>query len=338
MIKQLCKNITICTLALSTTFTVLPATSFAKINSEIKQVSEKNLNGDTKMYTRTATTSDSQKNITQSLQFNFLTEPNYDKETVFIKAKGTIGSGLRILDPNGYWNSTLRWPGSYSVSIQNVDDNNNTNVTDFAPKNQDESREVKYTYGYKTGGDFSINRGGLTGNITKESNYSETISYQQPSYRTLLDQSTSHKGVGWKVEAHLINNMGHDHTRQLTNDSDNRTKSEIFSLTRNGNLWAKDNFTPKDKMPVTVSEGFNPEFLAVMSHDKKDKGKSQFVVHYKRSMDEFKIDWNRHGFWGYWSGENHVDKKEEKLSALYEVDWKTHNVKFVKVLNDNEKK
>ncbi|NGP64446.1 bi-component leukocidin LukGH subunit G [Staphylococcus aureus] len=338
MIKQLCKNITICTLALSTTFTVLPATSFAKINSEIKQVSEKNLDGDTKMYTRTATTSDSQKNITQSLQFNFLTEPNYDKETVFIKAKGTIGSGLRILDPNGYWNSTLRWPGSYSVSIQNVDDNNNTNVTDFAPKNQDESREVKYTYGYKTGGDFSINRGGLTGNITKESNYSETISYQQPSYRTLLDQSTSHKGVGWKVEAHLINNMGHDHTRQLTNDSDNRTKSEIFSLTRNGNLWAKDNFTPKDKMPVTVSEGFNPEFLAVMSHDKKDKGKSQFVVHYKRSMDEFKIDWNRYGFWGYWSGENHVDKKEEKLSALYEVDWKTHNVKFVKVLNDNEKK
>ncbi|CXJ68490.1 gamma-hemolysin component B [Staphylococcus aureus] len=290
MIKQLYKNITICTLALSTTFTVLPATSYAKINSEIKAVSEKNLDGDTKMYTRTATTSDSQKNITQSLQFNFLTEPNYDKETVFIKAKGTIGSGLRILDPNGYWNSTLRWPGSYSVSIQNVDDNNNTNVTDFAPKNQDESREVKYTYGYKTGGDFSINRGGLTGNITKESNYSETISYQQPSYRTLLDQSTSHKGVGWKVEAHLINNMGHDHTRQLTNDSDNRTKSEIFSLTRNGNLWAKDNFTPKNKMPVTVSEGFNPEFLAVMSHDKKDEGKSKFVVHYKRSMDEFKID------------------------------------------------
>ncbi|MDT4041661.1 bi-component leukocidin LukGH subunit G, partial [Staphylococcus aureus] len=284
MIKQLYKNITICTLALSTTFTVLPATSYAKINSEIKAVSEKNLDGDTKMYTRTATTSDSQKNITQSLQFNFLTEPNYDKETVFIKAKGTIGSGLRILDPNGYWNSTLRWPGSYSVSIQNVDDNNNTNVTDFAPKNQDESREVKYTYGYKTGGDFSINRGGLTGNITKESNYSETISYQQPSYRTLLDQSTSHKGVGWKVEAHLINNMGHDHTRQLTNDSDNRTKSEIFSLTRNGNLWAKDNFTPKNKMPVTVSEGFNPEFLAVMSHDKKDEGKSKFVVHYKRSM------------------------------------------------------
>ncbi|HDA1270835.1 TPA: leukocidin/hemolysin toxin family protein [Staphylococcus aureus] len=314
MIKQVCKNITACSLALSTALTVFPASSYAKINSEIKQVSEKNLDGETKMYTRTATTSDSQKNITQSLQFNFLTEPN------------------------GYWNSTLRWPGSYSVSIQNVDDNNNTNVTDFAPKNQDESREVKYTYGYKTGGDFSINRGGLTGNITKESNYSESISYQQPSYRTLLDQSTSNKGVGWKVEAHSINNMGHDHTRQLTNDSDDRVKSEIFSLTRNGNLWAKDNFTPKDKMPVTVSEGFNPEFLAVMSHDKKDEGKSKFVVHYKRSMDEFKIDWNKHGFWGYWSGENHVDKKEEKLSALYEVDWKTHNVRFIKVLNDKEQK
>lgn len=338
MIKQLCKNITICTLALSTTFMLLPETSFAKIESEIKQVSEKNLDGGTKMYTRTATTSDSQKNITQSLQFNFLTEPNYNKETVFIKAKGTIGSGLKILEPNGYWNSTLRWPGSYSVSIQNVDNNKNTEVVDFAPKNQDESREVKYTYGYKTGGDFTIQSGGLSGNITKESNYSENISYQQPSYRTLLDQTTTNKGVGWKVEAHLINNMGHDHTRQLTNDSDNRTKNEIFSFTRNGNLWAKDNFTPKNKMPVTVSEGFNPEFLAVMSHDKNDKGKSRFIVHYKRSMDDYKINWNKHGFWGYWSGENHVDQKEEKLSALYEVDWNTHDVKFIKVVNDNEKK
>ncbi|MGT2610467.1 leukocidin family pore-forming toxin [Staphylococcus aureus] len=90
------------------------------------------------MYTRTATTSDSQKNITQSLQFNFLTEPNYDKETVFIKAKGTIGSGLRILDPNGYWNSTLRWPGSYSVQFKMLMTTIIRNVTDFAPKNQDE--------------------------------------------------------------------------------------------------------------------------------------------------------------------------------------------------------
>ncbi len=53
-----------------------------------------------------------------------------------------------------------------------------------------------------------------------------------------------------------------------------------------------------------------------MSHDKKDEGKSKFVVHYKRSMDEFKIDWNRHGFWGYWSGENHVDKKERKIISI----------------------
>lgn len=61
MIKQLCKNITICSLAISTALTVFPASSHAKIQSEIKQVSEKNLDGDTKMYTRTATTSDTEK-------------------------------------------------------------------------------------------------------------------------------------------------------------------------------------------------------------------------------------------------------------------------------------
>ena len=36
MIKQLYKNITICTLALSTTFTVLPATSYAKLILKLK--------------------------------------------------------------------------------------------------------------------------------------------------------------------------------------------------------------------------------------------------------------------------------------------------------------
>ena len=133
MIKQLYKNITICTLALSTTFTVLPATSYAKLILKLKLFLRRILMVILKCI-HVQLQQVIVKNITQSLQFNFLTEPNYDKETVFIKAKGTIGSGLRILDPNGYWNSTLRWPGSYSVSIQNVDDNNNTNVTDFAPK------------------------------------------------------------------------------------------------------------------------------------------------------------------------------------------------------------
>lgn len=32
-------------------------------------------------------------------------------------------------------------------------------------------------YGYKIGGDFLINCGGLIGNIIKESNYLEMISY-----------------------------------------------------------------------------------------------------------------------------------------------------------------
>lgn len=94
----------------------------------------------------------------------------------------------------------------------------------------------------------------------------------------------------------------------------------------------------KDKMFVIVFEGFNLEFLVVMLYDKKDEGKLKFVVYYKRLMDEFKIDWNCYGFWGYWFGENYVDKKEEKLLVLYEVDWKIYDVKFVKVFNDNEKK
>lgn len=132
--------------------------------------------------------------------------------------------------------------------------------------------------------------------------------------------------------------MGHDHTRQLTNDSDNRTKSEIFSLTRNGNLWAKDNFTPKNKMPVTVSEGFNPEFLAVMSHDKKMKVNQNLLFIIKDQWMSLKQIGIVMVSGAIGLVKTMQIKKEEKLSALYEVDWKTHDVKFVKVLNDNEKK
>ena len=70
----------------------------------------------------------------KAYNFTSLTEPNYDKETVFIKAERYNWQWIENFKSKWLLNSTLRWPGSYSVSIQNVDDNNNsTNVTDFCP-------------------------------------------------------------------------------------------------------------------------------------------------------------------------------------------------------------
>ncbi|WP_398570906.1 leukocidin family pore-forming toxin, partial [Staphylococcus aureus] len=66
--------------------------------------------------------------------------------------------------------------------MQNLHDNNNTSLTHFPPKNHDQSTQLKYTYPYKTPPDFSINPPRLTPNITKHTNYSHTITYQQPSY------------------------------------------------------------------------------------------------------------------------------------------------------------
>ena len=60
MIKQVCKNITICSLALSTALTVFPASSYAEIKSKITTVSRRTL-----MVIRrcihVATTSDTEK-------------------------------------------------------------------------------------------------------------------------------------------------------------------------------------------------------------------------------------------------------------------------------------
>ena len=78
MIKQVCKNITICSLALSTALTVFPASSYAEIKSKITTVSRRTLMVIRRcIHVRLQRVI--QKKISQSLQFNFLTEPNYDK-------------------------------------------------------------------------------------------------------------------------------------------------------------------------------------------------------------------------------------------------------------------
>ncbi len=87
MIKQVCKNITICSLALSTALTVFPASSYAEIKSKITTVSEKNLDGDTKMYTRTATTSDTRKKSHKAYNLIFLLSQIMIKRQYLLRRK-----------------------------------------------------------------------------------------------------------------------------------------------------------------------------------------------------------------------------------------------------------
>lgn len=87
MIKQVCKNITVCSLALSTVLTVFSTASYAEIKSKITTVSEKNLDGDTKMYTRTATTSDTEKKFHKVYNLIFYLNQIMIKKQYLLKQK-----------------------------------------------------------------------------------------------------------------------------------------------------------------------------------------------------------------------------------------------------------
>lgn len=302
-----------------------PVNADSNIQAYTKNEGVQNIDKDSKIFKRTATASDTQKHITQSLQFNFIKDESYDKETVVLKAAGNIASGARILDPNAINTSTKRWPGEYKVSVA-LPTTDSTAIIDYAPRNSDESREVSDTVGVEIGAGLNIKEGG-DGNANAKYSFQETIKYQQDSYRTFLEAPTHPKAITWGVEAYNINVDGAGpYSREKFNDYRTQNGNELFLKNKTSHENAGKNFTDPSRLPALISNSFNPEFITVFSHDYDDKDKTKVKVTYEREMDDFVITWKRF-FWGAY---NNKDVAKETMTVTYEIDWENHNVKFVK--------
>ncbi|UXV34927.1 beta-channel forming cytolysin [Staphylococcus sp. IVB6181] len=325
--KQAFKVLTLSTLL---TASILSQTQTAKadghIQAVIKDEGQQKVASDSMIYKRTATASDTQKHITQSLQFNFIKDESYDKETVVLKTAGNIASGAHILDPYAVYTSTKRWPGEYKVSVT-LPKTDSTAIIDYAPRNSDESREVTETIGLNIGGGLNLKGGGGDANLNGKYTFNESVKYKQDAYRTFLEQPTSPKDIAWGVEAYNINVNGYGpYNREKYNDIQSSYGNELFLKNRTSRANAGKNFVDSNQLPSLIASSFNPEFLTVFSHDYDDKDKSRIKVKYERNMDDYLIKWKTF----YWSGYNKKNTAKEAMTATYEIDWETHSVKFIK--------
>lgn len=280
---------------------------------------------------KTTANADGKNKISQALTFNFIKDPNYDKETLIVKSAGSIYSGYRAPNPNDYFSSNLLWGAKYDVALK-VLGKDSANIVDYAPKNQTESFEVKNTVGYNIGGEIGIvfDKPFIGGDAGFD--FSETINYKQENYRTTLSRHTDLKNVGWGVEAHklFVNGYG-----PYARDAETTSiyGNEIFLASRQGSATAGNNFVAPTKMPVLSRATFNPEFISILTHrfDDKDK-KTNIQVTYGRTVDQYGNAWN--GF--HWRGWNTPNFGRANLTATYEIDWAKHEVKFVSQQEKND--
>ena len=88
------------TILTSATFLLLSAQALAA--QEVSSVKASAADGNTTIFKTTATADADRFKISQILDFNFIEDKNYNKETLILKATGTINSGYIKPNPNDY--------------------------------------------------------------------------------------------------------------------------------------------------------------------------------------------------------------------------------------------
>ncbi len=309
------------TILTSTAFLLLSSHAFA--DEAIQPVKIEKVNDKTTIYKTTATADSDKYKISQILNLNFIKDKTYDKDTLIVKATGNIHSGFQKPDPNDYYSSFLLWGGQYNVGLT-AENGDSTTIVDYAPKNQNESFQVQETLSYGGGGDINISNN-PSGSLNGKYSFSETISYKQENYRTLINRKTNNKHVGWGVEAHKNMNNGWGPYSRDADDNGGNFGNELFLKSRNQSGNAGENFIPEYQMPLLSRGNFNPEFLGVLTHKEDDKQKTKLKVTYQTETDLYKIYWD--GF--FWAGQNQKRYEVKTFTAVYEIDWQNHSAKLI---------
>lgn len=114
---------------------------------------------------------------------------------------------------------------------------------------------MSQTLGYNIGGNFQ-SAPSLGGNGSF--NYSKSISYTQQNYVSEVEQQNS-KSVLWGVKA---NSFATESGQKSAFDSD------LFVGYKPHSKDPRDYFVPDSELPPLVQSGFNPSFIATVSHEK----------------------------------------------------------------------
>ncbi|HGZ6688867.1 TPA: leukocidin/hemolysin toxin family protein [Staphylococcus aureus] len=253
--------------------------------------------------------------ITQNIQFDFVKDKKYNKDALVVKMQGFISSRTTYSDLKKYpYIKRMIWPFQYNISLKTKD--SNVDLINYLPKNKIDSADVSQKLGYNIGGNFQ-SAPSLGGNGSF--NYSKSISYTQQNYVSEVEQQNS-KSVLWGVKA---NSFATESGQKSAFDSD------LFVGYKPHSKDPRDYFVPDSELPPLVQSGFNPSFIATVSHEKGSSDTSEFEITYGRNMDvTHAIKRSTHYGNSYLDGHRvHNAFVNRNYTVKYEVNWKTHEIK-----------
>ncbi|SPT76319.1 MULTISPECIES: leukocidin family pore-forming toxin [Bacillus cereus group] len=313
-----------------TCFALLSPTSLA----DTKTMNPVDIGEGAKVHQNLSTKHDTLNKMKTSLEVSIINDPNNNKQIAVIKTDGSfLNANKQIIrhpydgHEDGYMTADLKWASSYGIKMELLDQK--AKFHKASPINTVDKKTITSTVGYNIGGDIQMTDGKGAGGTT----WSTSASYEQPDYKTVLENDTADT-VQWKVPFVSAMNQGYG---PYTRDSSDLTwGNQLFMKKRTGSWATKDNFISSDGMPALASYGFSPGVIAVVVADKSEKT-SNLKVTYTRTSDDYQLRWMKtmnvkpwflpSGIVDeHWIGSNAKDTSTSTSINNYTIDWENHRL------------
>ncbi|OUB07095.1 beta-channel forming cytolysin [Bacillus thuringiensis serovar yunnanensis] len=316
------KNITKLFLGTTLAFSSLLSSEHVSFAQEQQNVVDIGKNA--KVYNSFSTIYNVSSQMKTSIQVSFIEDPNSNKKIAIISTAGSnIAADKRIVDVDTPFPSEpgenvagLEWPSSYHIEMELKD--NQSQFYKVAPANTVDTKSVTSSVGYTIGSGIKMGDkpdGGISGNV----NWSTSVTYNQSDYKTFLAYD-SDKKVNWTISFVSAMNQGYG---PYDRDSYNPTYgNQLFMKSRNGSVWAKDNFISNEEMPGLASYGFSPAVIAVITTDKDTMTPSKLQIRYGRIKDRYDLKWGGVA----WAGDLQKNFNNLWGGTYYEIDWGNHRL------------
>ncbi|MGE7874876.1 beta-channel forming cytolysin [Bacillus paramycoides] len=259
-------------------------------------------------------------NIKNSIKVSFIDDPNTDKKYAIVFTEGSNIASSFLRSPETPSAASLTWPSVFKTGLE-ITSNDNAKFYKVAPKNEIESKTVASTVSYNVGGGLEIKPEGPSSSASAGASWSNTISYEQPDYKTFVTNNTDKK-VDWNVEFNQFYNKGYG---PYNRDSGGFYGNELFMNSRTDPfINAGDNFTSDSQLPALVRYGFQPSTMAIIIAD-KNATTTDLSVKHARENDVYLLSYNPIKGW---TGENHKNSKYSSLGTIdnYKLDWKNNKI------------
>ncbi|MGR5863587.1 leukocidin family pore-forming toxin [Bacillus cereus] len=260
-----------------------------------------------------------------SLTLSIIDDPNADKLVGIVKTDGTHILPDTRTQENSKNDAIFEWPSAYHFKLDLLSDPGEvTSKAQFLkvlPVNENLESTVTSTVAYNIGGGIKASAT-PEGSGTAGAVWTESVSYKQPNYRTVLTKNTE-KEATWDTSFISAMNQG---SGPYTRDANNFYGNELFLKTRNGSGTALHNILSGSNLPPLIQGGFDPSMIAVIIADKSEKS-TPIKLSMDRDYDTYQVFWNAPISWYANNFKNTRTTTKYSYGQNkwnYYIDWQNH--------------